>query len=200
MVAWLCSLAVSAVLLAPAMADVITIDEHGISHSDCTAAQNGRVAAAHRSGPAAALAYRSVLERAGQRYKISPDLLDALARQESHYDPGAVSAKGAIGIMQLMPATARAFGIDPSDPTQNIFGGAAYLRYLLDNYDGRIDLALGAYNAGQGAITRYGGLPPYQETRAYLSRNFEDLARKSDAQGSQAMAAEPAGYIQPCRR
>lgn len=125
-------------------------------------------------------AYAPVLQRAGAQYAISPDLLDAVARAESGYNPQAVSPKGAIGIMQLMPATARIFGVDPRDPEANIRGGAAYLRYLLDTFNGRIDFALGAYNAGQTAIIRYGGLPPYAETRRYVSRNLAYLANKSD--------------------
>ena len=144
--------------------------------------------------------YRSIMERAGHRYEISPDLLDVVARQESNYDPRAVSPKGAIGIMQLMPATARALGVNPYDAGQNILGGAAYLRYLLNAYGGRIDLALGAYNAGQGIIARYGRIPPFKETRAYLLRNFESLAQKSDSLFPVAAANSETGYIQICRR
>ncbi len=183
----------AAALPLPVAAQVITVDASGTSRIYCTSSQNGR------SGRQKALpAYRDSFARAGLRYGISPDLLDAVARQESGYDPRARSPKGAVGIMQLMPATAHAFGVDPYDFEQNIAGGAAYLRYLLDAYDGRIDLALSAYNAGQGSISRYGGIPPFKETQAYLLRNFAYLAQKADPQNS----AEPdeSAYVQICRR
>jgi soluble lytic murein transglycosylase-like protein len=184
--------------LAPAAAQVISIDESGNSKIFCTPSQNPGV-----KGPVGAAvprAYRTSFERAGLRYQISPDLLEAVARQESAYNPHAISPKGAIGIMQLLPATARAFGADPYDVQQNINAGAAYLRYLLNVYDGRIDLALGAYNAGQSAIARFGGIPPFNETRIYLLRNFENLAQKSDLELSMTAASREPGYIQICRR
>ena len=99
-----------------------------------------------------------------------------------------------------MPATARAFGVNPYDAEQNILGGAVYLRHLLNAYGGRIDLALGAYNAGQGIIARYGGIPPFKETRTYLLRNFENLAQKSNSLLPVAAANSETGYIQICRR
>ncbi len=189
-----------ALLLPPAAAQVISIDDGGVSRTYCTAAQNGGFKHASTGRNAIPPMYRSIMERAGHRYEISPDLLDVVARQESNYDPRAVSPKGAIGIMQLLPATARAFGVNPYDAGQNILGGAAYLRYLLNAYGGRIDLALGAYNAGQGTIARYGGIPPFKETRAYLLRNFENLAQKSDSLLPVAAANSETGYIQICRR
>lgn len=190
--------AIALSLLTPAAAQVITIDESGNSRTYCTAGQNGVVERiAIRAVPPA---YRASFDRAGRRYGISIDLLDVVARQESGYNPRAISPKGAIGIMQLMPATARAFGVDPYDAEQNIAGGAAYLRYLLNVYDGRIDLALGAYNAGQSAIARFRGIPPFKETRTYLLRNFEKLAQKSDLQLSATAADREPGYIQTCRR
>jgi len=188
-----------AALLLPAAAQVISIGEDGSSQTLCTAGQNARVTGNSAYGRSSAV-YRNAMDRAGRRYDLSPDLLDVLARQESHYNPRAVSAKGAIGIMQLMPATAKALGVNPFDPEQNILGGAAYLRYMLDAYDGRIDLALSAYNAGQGAVDHYGGIPPFKETRVYLLRNFENLAQKSDLQPSVAAASEETGYIQNCRQ
>ena len=89
---------------------------------------------------------------------------------ESAYQPQVVSPKGAIGLMQLMPATANHYGADPKDPAQNLEAGTAYLRDLLIKYNGDVALALAAYNAGPGAVQKYGGVPPYAETRAYVGR------------------------------
>lgn len=180
-------------MTAEAKAQVISIDADGVSHLVCTFSQDRFAAVGTRGIPAA---YAGAMQQAATRYEIGIDLLDAVARQESGYNAAAVSPKGAIGIMQLMPGTARIFGVDPRDPEQNIRGGAAYLRYLLDTFDGRIDLALGAYNAGQNAILRYGGLPPYLETRTYVARCLSDLAVKSE-RGSQIAAPEP--YLHACR-
>ena len=124
-------------------------------------------------------AYRPAVEAAAARYELSPAFLDAVARAESGYDPDAVSPAGAIGVMQLMPATARDLGVDPRDPRQNILGGAAYLRLLLDRFDGDIDRTLAAYNAGPGAVERHAGVPPYRETRAYVAANLDRLAGQS---------------------
>lgn len=124
-------------------------------------------------------AYRSAVQAAAARYGLSPAFLDAVARAESGYDPGAVSPAGAIGVMQLMPGTARDLGVDPRDPEQNILGGAAYLRRLLDRFGGDIDRTLAAYNAGPGAVGRHAGVPPYRETRAYVAANLDRLAGRS---------------------
>jgi soluble lytic murein transglycosylase-like protein len=98
-------------------------------------------------------------------------LIHAVIRQESGYDPYAVSHKGAKGLMQLMPATAKRFGVkDVFDPAENVQGGVKYLRQLLDRYDGDRRLALAAYNAGEGAVDRFGGVPPYRETQDYVDR------------------------------
>lgn len=120
--------------------------------------------------------YRQAVLAAADRYALSPWLIDAVARSESGYDADAVSPAGAIGIMQLMPETARELGVDPHDPAQNIFGGAAYLRHMLDRFDGSVELALAAYNAGSGNVLRHGGVPPFRETRDYVRRNLERLA------------------------
>jgi soluble lytic murein transglycosylase-like protein len=116
---------------------------------------------------------------AAVRQNIAAALVDTVARRESAYRPGAVSKAGAIGVMQLMPATARALGVDPYDPAANIDGGSAYLRMQLDRFGGRIDLALAAYNAGPRAVARYGGVPPFRETRAYVAANLDRLAELS---------------------
>lgn len=121
--------------------------------------------------------YRDAVLAAAARYDLSPALIDAVARSESGYDAKAVSPAGAIGVMQLMPATARALGVDPTDPAQNIMGGAAHLRAQLDRFDGAVDLALAAYNAGGGRVVQYGGVPPFKETRAYVATNLDRLAK-----------------------
>lgn len=107
-------------------------------------------------------------EIAARRYGIDPDLLRAVAWTESRGNNNAVSPKGARGIMQLMPATAAQLGVDPNDPIANINGGAAYLAQQIATFQD-VPLALAAYNAGPGAVRRYGGIPPYRETRLYVS-------------------------------
>jgi soluble lytic murein transglycosylase-like protein len=102
-------------------------------------------------------------------HSLPPLLVHSVIQVESNYNPRAVSSKGALGLMQLMPATARRFGVaNVFDPVANIEGGARYLKYLLDLYKGDYRLALAAYNAGEGAVEKYGSVPPYPETQNYL--------------------------------
>ena len=103
---------------------------------------------------------------------VSVDLVRALIQAESAFNPRAVSPKGALGLMQLMPATAAELGVtDAFNPAQNVPAGVKYLKQLLDTYDGRVELALAAYNAGPGAVKKYGGkVPPYRETQDYVAR------------------------------
>jgi soluble lytic murein transglycosylase-like protein len=111
------------------------------------------------------------VDRIARQNQISPQLVHSVIRAESNYDPNAVSPKGALGLMQLIPATARRFGVsDVFDPADNIQGGARYLKHLLDLYKGDEALALAAYNAGEGAVSRYGGVPPFPETQNYVAR------------------------------
>ncbi len=112
----------------------------------------------------------SVISDAARTHGLDPRLVAAVAHRESGWDPRAVSSVGACGLMQLMPETARYLGVgDIFDVRQNVFGGARYLRTLLDTFNGDLDLALAAYNAGPGAVQKYNGMPPYRETRAYVA-------------------------------
>jgi soluble lytic murein transglycosylase-like protein len=129
--------------------------------------------------PASRPHFAAVIEAAAAKYDLAPELVDTIARAESNYRADAKSPAGAVGVMQLMPATARALGVDPRNPEDNIYGGAAYLRSLLDRFDGRLDLALAAYNAGPESVARYSGVPPYRETRAYVANNLNTLAEHS---------------------
>lgn len=132
-----------------------------------------------------------LVQEAGRRHDIDPELIRAVMRQESGFNPLAVSRKGAQGLMQLMPETAKRLGVqDVFDPAENVLAGAKLLRQLMDRYEGDIDLALAAYNAGEGAVERYGGLPPYRETVDYVDRITRNYGPQADA-GSQ-MAAESA--------
>ena len=111
------------------------------------------------------------IEEAAARHGVSVGLVRAIIQVESGFDRLAVSAAGARGLMQLMPATARRFGVmNRFDARQNIFGGTRYLRTLLDHYRGDISLTAAAYNAGMGRVARYGGIPPYKQTRDYVRK------------------------------
>jgi soluble lytic murein transglycosylase-like protein len=115
---------------------------------------------------------RSVIETSASEQSLSPDLVRAVIRVESGWNPRARSEKGAQGLMQLMPATAAQYGVtNPFDPAQNIRGGVAYLKTLMDRFDGNTELALAAYNAGPGAVEKYGRkIPPYRETQSYVRK------------------------------
>jgi peptidoglycan DL-endopeptidase CwlO len=113
---------------------------------------------------------------AGNKYGISPNLLAAVAKQESGFNPNAGSGAGAQGLMQFMPSTAKGLGVNPYDPASAIDGAARMLQGLTQKF-GSTDLALAAYNAGSGAVQKYGGIPPYQETQNYV-RNVLAMARQ----------------------
>jgi soluble lytic murein transglycosylase-like protein len=111
------------------------------------------------------------IDRAAAQFGLPPALINAVVKAESNYQVRALSPAGAQGLMQLMPATARELGVaDPYDIDQNIQGGAKYLRSMLDRFDGDLNLALSAYNAGPGTVARYAGNVPYAETRTYVQR------------------------------
>jgi soluble lytic murein transglycosylase-like protein len=112
-----------------------------------------------------------MIDKAADRYGVPKELLTAVARAESGFRSDAVSPAGARGLMQLMPATAKDLGVgDSFDPLQNLQGGAKYLKQLLGQFHGDVKLALAGYNAGPGNVQRYGGIPPFPETRAYVAR------------------------------
>jgi soluble lytic murein transglycosylase-like protein len=123
----------------------------------------------------------AIVETVAGKYGVEPAFLHSVVKAESGYRPDAVSPKGAIGLMQLMPATARELNADPLDPRQNVEAGMQYLADLLRKYGYRSDLALAAYNAGPGAVDRYQGVPPYPETQTYVNRvlrNYQRLSTK----------------------
>jgi soluble lytic murein transglycosylase-like protein len=115
--------------------------------------------------------YDGLIQEHSRAHSVSADLVRAVIQAESAFDPFARSIKGAMGLMQLMPATAREFGVlNPYDPAQNIRAGVAYLKQLLVRYGENVELALAAYNAGPTAVARYAGVPPYRETRNYVKK------------------------------
>lgn len=131
-------------------------------------AQAGGLPAWTAQLPAAARQHVPALVSAGDATGVDPRLLAAVAWTESGFSATARSGAGAVGLMQLMPATARGLGVDPSDPAQSALGAARYLAEQLRAQDGRLGVALAAYNAGPGAVRRYGGIPPYEETQNYV--------------------------------
>jgi soluble lytic murein transglycosylase-like protein len=116
-------------------------------------------------------------DAAADKYGLPRQLVRSLIANESDFEPRAVSPKGAIGLMQLMPATAQALGADPRDPAQNVDAGTRYLRDLLEKYEGGLWHALAAYNAGPGAVDKYQGVPPYRETIDYVGKIDRDLKK-----------------------
>jgi soluble lytic murein transglycosylase-like protein len=115
--------------------------------------------------------FEPIINSCALQYGVDKSLVKAVIHAESGYDPNAVSAKGASGLMQLMPNTARSLNVSNSfDPAENIRGGVRYLKFLLDTFRGDVSLALAAYNAGLSRVAQYGGIPPYMETRNYVDR------------------------------
>jgi soluble lytic murein transglycosylase-like protein len=112
-----------------------------------------------------------LVEQTASRLQVDPQLVHAIIEVESEYDPKAISRKGAMGLMQLIPETAQRFGVEnPFNPKENIEGGVSYLRHLLDHFGGDLSLSLAAYNAGENAVQRYGGIPSFAETRDYVRK------------------------------
>jgi len=123
--------------------------------------------------------FTAIVAAKAKKYKVIPELLHAVIEAESAYDPDAVSRAGAVGLMQLMPATAKRFGVtDRTNPSQSVDGGAHYLRVLLDYFDNDLTLAIASYNAGEGAVVKYGRkIPPYPETQKYVVKVKKFLRR-----------------------
>lgn len=139
--------------------------------------------------------YRDLARQKAEEYGIPEALFLGLVNQESRFNPNAISPAGAIGLGQLMPGTARDLGVDPYDPVQNLDGAARYLRAQLDRF-GDPRLALAAYNAGPGAVARYGGIPPYDETQNYVAAILGGGAQMARAGGP----ATPAPVTAPAER
>ncbi len=141
-------------------------------------------------GPADSLDH--VVSTAGSRNNIDPDLITSVIRAESGFNPTAVSPKGARGLMQLMPKTAASLGVqNPMNPADNVEAGTRYLRDLLDRYHNDLLLTLAAYNAGPERVEQYKGVPPFRETRSYITRIVLDFNRKKIAQQKQQAAENP---------
>jgi len=149
-----------------------------------TAGTNGATARSGASTP-----YAAEIDAAAGKYNVDPALLRGLIRQESNFNANATSPAGARGLTQLMPGTAAALGVDPSVPAQAIEGGAKYLRQQLDRFGGDPAKALAAYNAGPGAVQRYGGVPPYAETQNYVRKVMGYAAEYRQAAPAGASAA-----------
>jgi soluble lytic murein transglycosylase-like protein len=133
-----------------------------------------------------------LVEQTAGRLQIDPQLVHAIIKVESEYDPKAVSAKGAMGLMQLIPETAQRFGVEnPFNPKENIEGGVSYLKHLLDVYRGDLSLSLAAYNAGEGAVQRFGGIPSFAETRDYVRKVTDIYQSVSPQSGTNAAGNRP---------
>jgi soluble lytic murein transglycosylase len=136
--------------------------------------------------------YHQIIADKSQKYNIEPSLVNAVIKVESNFDSTAVSRKGAMGLMQLMPFTAEDMDIrNPMDPEENIEGGTKYLKYLLDKFGGNLTLALAAYNAGPDTVKRFGYVPPIQETRQYVNKVLSLYNGKTAAPSSLSAANKP---------
>ncbi len=129
------------------------------------------------------------INAASREHGVSHELIRAIIQTESEFDHRAVSSRGACGLMQLMPGTARRFGVvDCFDARENILAGTRYLKLLLTRYDGSVSLSIAAYNAGEGAVARHGGIPPYRQTQAYVRKVIALLAQGSDTRPGRRFA------------
>jgi len=143
-----------------------------LGNSDQTGAATDSETTTSTSGSADVTGdFSALINQAAKKYNVNPNLVQAVVKAESNFDPTAVSSAGALGLMQLMPATAAGLGVTNAlDPAQNIEGGVKFLSQLLNHYNGNVRLAVAAYNAGPGAVDNYNGVPPYQETQTYVER------------------------------
>ena len=178
------AIAAIAAIAFPCLADVIEIAPDGAAVTYAAPAVFGPDGAVPINGRTAAPAglavdISKVISEAARRQQLSPDLVTEVAWRESRFHQQAVSNRDAVGVMQLTAATARDLGVNRYDVSENIHGGAAYLRQMMDRYSGDVRLALAAYNAGPGAVDRYRGVPPFQETTAYVATILSRIAQKS---------------------
>ncbi len=145
------------------------VDEQGVLHFTNTPTSSRYTF--YRKETSRPSTISELIHRYASRYRIEEALVRAVCKVESDFDPHAVSARGAQGLMQLVPETARELQVhNPLDPEENIRGGSCYLRQMLDQFDGNLELALAAYNAGPNAVRSHGGIPPYPETINYVDR------------------------------
>lgn len=152
--------------------------------------QQGADGASELSGLSTSLS--ALIQDQGTTQGVDPNLLKAVIRNESNFNPRAVSSAGAQGLMQLMPGTARDLGVQNSfDPVQNVAGGAKYLKGLLQKYHQSVPMALAAYNAGPGAVDRHGGIPPYAETSQYVKKVMQSYQRYQQADAPMEMRLTP---------
>ena len=136
-------------------------------------------------------AYDAIIAEASTEYGVDPELVRAVIRVESQFDPRAESGAGAKGLMQLMPILSRELGVqDPFNPRENIFGGVRYLSRLLDRHNGDVTLALASYNAGPRNVARYRGVPPFRETRGYVKRIRGAMAEARGSRGPAVASAD----------
>jgi soluble lytic murein transglycosylase-like protein len=161
---------IDAMLNAVAQGPRPAADASATSFAQTLQAAQGATAVPASAGTSGSTPFGAEIDAAAQRYGIDPALLKGLIRQESGFDPAARSSAGATGLTQLMPGTAASRGGAPTDPAQAIDGGARYLKQQLDRFGGDPSLALAAYNAGPGAVAKFGGVPPYGETQAYVQK------------------------------
>jgi soluble lytic murein transglycosylase-like protein len=176
-------------------------DSHAVSvvRADARTGRLVRVMRVARNAEPASITpapVRGLIEQTAKTYSVNPALVDSVIQVESNYNPYAISPKGAQGLMQLMPATARRFGVKNSfDPQENIEGGVRYLKFLQDTFkDDR--LAIAAYNAGEAAVTKYAGVPPYAETIKYVANVGRKLGQAKRAEAKPA-ETKPAEAVKP---
>jgi soluble lytic murein transglycosylase-like protein len=160
---------------------------------------NPAAAAIEQAPSAAPQGINDLVDTIAAEHDLPPQLIHAVIKVESNYNATAISPKGALGLMQLIPSTARRFGVaHVFDPVENIQGGARYLKYLLELYDNNTPLALAAYNAGEAAVARYNGIPPFPETQNYViqvKNHLEKLLAEALAKQAAAQPAQPATVV-----